>query len=474
MGSERNFAGGPLGMMAALLIGCSSFSPGDGPADAGNVDVDGGNDGAIVGQVPATPSTPLGVQAAAVPVVATVTTLAGSGTPAFADGTGASASFNIPNGVAVDAAGNVYVADAGNHRIRKVTVAGVVTTLAGSGTATFADGSGAAASFNTPFGLALDAAGNVYVVDTSNNRVRRVTPAGAVTTLAGSGTYQFADGTGAAASFRAPFGIAVDKAANVYVADSANLRIRRVTLAGVVTTLAGSGTATFADGPGAAASFSTPAGVAVDLAGNVYVGDTSNERIRRVTPGGTVSTLAGSGTAAFTDGAGATANFNSPYGVAVDAVGNVYVADQNNHRIRRVTAAGVVTTLAGSGTATFADGVGAAASFNALTGIAVDAAGTVFVGDSLNHRIRKVASVGIGELVVSWTAPSSAGTSAISGYKASASAAGQTTTTCTTPSATTACTMRGMTSGVTYSVSVTATNSDGTSSPSGSVGAAPN
>jgi len=316
-----------------------------------------------------------------------VNTLAGSGVAGSASGTGIAAQFNNPGGVAVDSAGNVYVADLSNHRIRKVTPLGVVTTLAGSGFSGFADGTGTAAQFNTPHGVAVDSAGNVYVADRNNQRIRKVTPTGVVTTLAGS-TYGSADGTGTAAQFRSPTGVAVDSAGDVYVADSENNCIRKVTPAGVVTTLAGS-TIGFADGTGTAAQFNGPIGVALDSAGNVYVADRNNNYIRKVTPTGVVTTLAGSGVSGFADGTGTAAQFNLPFGVAVDSAGNVYVVDRNNHRIRTVTPTGVVTTLAGS-TIGFADGTDTAAQFNNPFGVAVDSAGNVYVADTFNHRIRKV------------------------------------------------------------------------------------
>jgi len=318
-----------------------------------------------------------------------VTTLAGSGSYSFADGTGTAASFNGPRGVAVDSSGNVYVADTSNSRIRKITSAGVVTTLAGSGTAAYADGTGTTASFNGPQGVAVDSSGNVYVADINNNRIRKITSAGIVTTLAGSGSYSFADGTGTAASIAQPAGVAVDSSGNVYVADSGNNRIRKITSAGVVTTLAGSGIGAYTDGTGTTASFNGPQGVAVDSSGNVYVADSNNSRIRKITSAGVVTTLAGSGDWAYADGTGTTASFNGPQGVAVDSSGNVYVADTSNSRIRKITSAGVVTTLAGSA-AGFADGTGTAASFNYPYGVDVDSSGNVYVADINNSRIRKI------------------------------------------------------------------------------------
>lgn len=319
-----------------------------------------------------------------------VTTLAGSGKVGSADGTGTTASFSYPFGVAVDVVGNVYVADTGNQTIRKITAAGVVTTLAGSGSIGSADGTGTAASFNWPCGVAVDEAGNVYVADYLNNKIRKITATGVVTTLAGSGSIGSADGTGAAASFYNPFGVALDVVGNVYVADAGNNKIRKITTAGVVTTLAGSGSIGSEDGTGAAASFYYPFGVVVDLQGTVFVADNRNNKIRKITAVGVVTTLAGSGTGGSVDGTGTAASFKSPYGVTVDVAGNVFVADYDNHTIRKITATGVVTALAGSGSIGSADGTGAGANCSRPSGVAVDLAGTVYVADTNNHKIRKI------------------------------------------------------------------------------------
>ena len=326
-----------------------------------------------------------------------VTTLAGSGTSdGYVNGTGGAASFNNPIGIAVDGSSNVYVADKNNHLIRKITSAGVVTTFAGSGSAGSADGTGTGATFNSPRGVAVDGSGgNLYVGDSQNNLIRKITSTGVVTTLAGSGSSGSANGAGTGATFNSPRGVAVDGSGNVYVADRDNNLIRKITSAGVVTTLACSGSSGSANGTGTAATFNNPNGVAVDVSGNVYVADGDNNLIRKITSAGVVTTLAGSGSRGSENGTGTAASFFFPYGVAVDVSGNVYVADGENHIIRKITSAGVVTTLAGSGetkntnTDSYINGIGTAATFNSPHGVAVDAF-NVYVADRNYHRIRKI------------------------------------------------------------------------------------
>ena len=280
--------------------------------------------------------------------------LAGTpGTSGSADGTGAAARFNTANYVTANpTTGTIYIGDFGNSTIRTVTPGGVVSTLAGTpGSFAFADGTGSAARFNGNGGLALDAAGNLFVADWDNFLVRRVTAAGVVTTLAGSpGSAGSTDGTGAAARFVNPNGLAIDTAGNVYVADWGNATIRRITPAGVVTTLAGTpGSPGSADGTGAAARFSLPTGVAVDSAGNVYVADQGNNTIRRITPAGVVTTLAGlAGSPGSTDGTGSAARFTSPSVLSISPTGDLFViAGVNGETVRKITAAGVVTTVVG-------------------------------------------------------------------------------------------------------------------------------
>jgi hypothetical protein len=327
----------------------------------------------------------------------TVVTLAGlAGVSGRADGSGSAARFAYPSDVAIDSAGNLYVADTDNHTIRKiVSSTGAVTTLAGvAGTSGSADGTGSAARFNSPSGVAVDGAGNVYVADTLNHAIRKVSATSAVSTLAGlSGSLGSTDGTGSAARFWGPQGLAIDSGGNLYVADTNNDLIRKIaTSTGVATTVAGlAGSPGSADGNAAQARFNFPSGVAVDGAGNLYVADMDNHSVRAITPVGAVSTLAGlAGGSGSADGTGSVARFNSPSDVAVDGAGNVYVADTDNKTIRRIAAStGAVTTLAGlAGSSGSADGVGDAARFYLPAGIAVDNTGAIYVADTNNHTIR--------------------------------------------------------------------------------------
>ena len=323
---------------------------------------------------------------------AVVSTVAGSTTAGSANGVGAAASFNFPYGVASDAAGTIYVADAFNHQIRKITSDGTVTVLAGDGNDGNVDGPAGSARFSYPFGLAVDGAGNVYVADWGNHSIRKIAPDGSVSTLAGSGSSGNSDGTGNGASFSGPFGVAVDTAGVVYVADTNNNLIRKISSTGTVTTLAGSGTQGADNGNGQAATFRTPQNLTVDASGTVYVADTGNHQIRRISAAGVVSTVAGSGEAGNGNGASASASFNGPAGIAVAADGTLYVADSENHLIRRVTADGQVSTLAGSGNAALVDGSNAAASFDTPRSLAVVSSGNLVIADGRNHSIRRIVS----------------------------------------------------------------------------------
>lgn len=339
---------------------------------------------------PATSNTTTTTTTTVTPVTAgNVITFAGSGSPGSADGTKAQASFTAPVGIAVDGNYNVYVADLENFLIREINPAGVVSTLAGDGIDSLANGTGTAASFDYPSGVVADAAFNVYVADQGNNLIRKITPAGVVSTFAGRGAPGYADGTGTSAAFNSPVALAIDGNGNLYVADQNNNMIRKISSSGVVTTLAGDGSAGNTNGTGSTASFYSPNGLAVDASGNVYVADLVTNLIRKITPAGVVTTFAGGGRGAV-NGTGTAASFNSPSGVAVDAKGNVYVADSNNNLIRMITPAGVVSTFAGTGASGADNGALNAATFNFPTGVAIDGNGFLYVADKGNNLIRKI------------------------------------------------------------------------------------
>lgn len=329
-----------------------------------------------------------------------VSTLAGSpGQAASDDGTGAGARFNGPSSLVSDGVGNLYVTDYGNHTIRKVAVStGLVQTFAGSpGRTASTDGADTTARFYRPHGVAVDRDGTLYVTEVGNHTLRRVVSTGAVTTLAGTAPQiGSVDGTGTTARLASPVNMAVDGAGTLYVADNRNSTIRKVVFStGAVTTLAGSaGSNGSTDGTGTAARFYGPEGIAIDSTGNLYVADQGNHIVRKVTAStGAVTTLAGSaGIPGIADGTGPAARFTSPIGVALDGAGNLYVTDLLNHTIRKVAiSSGVVTTLVGApGQAGSADGIGTAARFREPFGIASDGAGFLYVSENWNHTIRKI------------------------------------------------------------------------------------
>ncbi len=344
----------------------------------------------------------------------TFTTFAGYPRCGSADGAGNVAQFLIPMGVAVDDSANLYVADTYNSTIRKISPAGLVTTIAGFPESPGSEnGSSNTARFNQPFGLAVDAASNIYVADSWNNTIRKVLPTGTnwlVTTIAGvAGASGYLDGPADAAQFSGPSGVAVDTVGNLYVADTLNHTIRLIGPSGSVTTIAGfPGASGSADGMGPTARFNAPSGVAVGRSGTVYVADSQNSTIRRLTPSGTnwvVDTIAGAPLSiGSADGLGSKARFNHPFGVGVDIAGNVYVSDMDNQLIRRLTLSGTnstVITLAGRIWAPGAylgggiDGTGTNALFNAPAGLSVDKNGNIYVADAYDNAIRKVSSAGI-------------------------------------------------------------------------------
>ena len=324
-----------------------------------------------------------------------ITTYAGGGSVFGDNGPAASAQLIQPHGVAVDISGSVYIADTDNERIRKVA-SGVITTVAGSGSAGFA-GDGAAAtsaSLFFPQGVFVDSGGNIYIADTSNNRIRKVA-AGVITTVAGTSTAGFsADNvTATSAELNLPQGVAVDAAGNLYIADTSNARIRKVANS-LIATVVGTGVAGFSgdNGPATGAQLNQPQSVAVDASGNVYVADTGNNRIREIS-GGTIVTVAGNGTAGFSgdNGRATNAQLNQPKGVAVDAAGNLYIADTGNNRIREVVN-GVIATIAGGGSANTNSGAATSIQLNLPQGVFVDSSGNVYIADTGNNRIREVSN----------------------------------------------------------------------------------
>jgi serine/threonine protein kinase, bacterial len=321
-----------------------------------------------------------------------VTTIAGGGptVKGSSDGTGVAAQFYYPWDVTIDKAGNLFVVDNGNNEIRKVTPAGVVTTFAGNTTKGNADGTGGAASFFNPAGITIDTAGNLYMADKYNNEIRKITPAAVVTTIAGISLPGSADGPGGAARFQLPSGICIDPAGNLYITDWGNNEIRKITPTGGVTTIAGNLAAGNNNGTGSAASFDVPAGIGIDAAGNLYVGEYGDDDIRKISPADAVTTIAGNTASGYGDGTGSAAQFNQPVGIVADPAGNLYVTDAGNNEIRKITPAGVVTTIAGNTLHGNSDGIGKAARFYGPSGIAIDAAGNLYVADYENNEIRKI------------------------------------------------------------------------------------
>jgi sugar lactone lactonase YvrE len=321
-----------------------------------------------------------------------VSTYAGSGTAGYADGPPLNAMFKTPSGLAVANDGTVFVVDRGNHMIRRISPEGVVSTVAGSGAAGFADGQGTAASFSDPHGITIAANGSLFVTDTFNHRIRMITPQGYVSTVAGS-TAGFADGNRTTAQFNVPHSIQFASDGSLYISDHHNHRIRRISPLGIVSTVAGNGQGSSIDGQGASATFKFPKGLAIDQNDIIFISDGDGDRIRRMTTDGQVTTLAGSGNSAFADGQGTNASFSGLSGVAVSSNQFIYVTDWNNYRIRKITYSGLVTTIAGTGSPTpFLDGFGSVATISTSQGVTVSPNGTLFVSDFGNNRIRRISN----------------------------------------------------------------------------------
>ena len=331
-----------------------------------------------------------------------ITTIAGGVSGIQGDGGPAiAARLKFPVDVYVDGMGNIYIADFRNHRVRKVDTSGIITTIAGGGAGD--GGPVSEANLNVPWGVHIDNAGNLYIADSQYHRVRKVDTSGNITTIAGTGYQGFSGdgGQGSLAELNEPLRVFVDGAGNVYIGDTSNNRVRKVDTDGIITTVAGNGTAGFSGdgGPAISASLRFPWGVHVDGIGNLYIADFFNRRIRKVDTSGIITTVAGNGTAGFSGAGGPaiSASLNGLFGISLDGIGNLYIADRSNHRIRKVDTFGIITTVAGNGTAGFSGDGGPAisASLNGVFGISLDATGNLYIADSSNQRVRKVDTSGI-------------------------------------------------------------------------------
>ena len=342
----------------------------------------------------------------------TVSTIAGNGSSTYSgDGGSALSAGLVAKNVAIDKTGNIYIVDESNGRIRCINITtGIINTVVGTGANGYSGDGGPAtnAQINNPNGMAFDKYGNMYIADGPNSVIRKVDTFGIITTVAGGGGVYTDSVMATDAGLDDPYGVAVDTFGNIYIAGAYSNMINKVNTAGIITTIAGNGTTGFSGdgGPATAAELSYPTGVAVDNAGNVYVADNSNNRIRKINAAGIITTVVGSGTVgtipggmtgSYTgDGGPATAaTINTPYYLYIDNSGNMYIPDQGNNVVRMVNAAGIITTIAGNGTAGFSGdgGPATAAEFNAPTGVAMDDTGNVLIADDANSRIRKISGL---------------------------------------------------------------------------------
>lgn len=330
-----------------------------------------------------------------------ITTVAGTGTPGFGGDGGAATSAQIsrPREIAIDADGNLYLTDSGNNRIRKISPSGIITTIAGTGNEGFSgDGSAASsASIYRPYGIAVDNHGNIFFVDGGNIRVRKINKSGIISTVAGNGEYGFSGDGGPALSAQLgkPYAVAVDSKGNLYISELDNRRIRKVDKSGKIRTIVGNGTASLSgdDGPATSATIANVTGIAVDKSGNIYFADSLTDRIRKISTKGIITTVAGGGSANPGDGGLATsAKLDAPIAVAIDSLGQIYFSEVNRNRVRKIDNLGIITTVAGDGTLGYnGDNINAkSAKLSTPQGIAVDSKGNLYIVDSTNQRIRKV------------------------------------------------------------------------------------
>jgi hypothetical protein len=419
----------------------------------------------------------------------TIDTVAGTGVAGAAGdgGPATSAQLSAPAGVAVDAAGDFFVADYGNHRVRKVDASGVITTVAGTGVAGSKGDGGPATSarLDTPTDVVVDGTGNVFIADFGNHKVRKVSPSGTISTVAGTGVAGSSGdgGQATAAKLTSPAGLDLDPAGSLLIADYGANRVRKVDASGVITTVAGTGVAgatgaTGDGGPAVGAALNAPGDV-VGHAGSVYVADSHSNRVRKVDSSGVITTVAGTGVAGYSGDGGpaASAQLNDPVGIAVDAGGNLFVAELGSSVIRKVDPSGTITSVAGTGVAGYSGDTGSAdaAQLAMPSRVNLSTGGDFFVSDLGNHRIRKVSSLGSpaavpgaptsvvadagdGEATVSWSAPLSDGGSALTGYTVTSSAGG----TVVVSGVATSTTVGGLTNGVAHTFTVAATNAVGT------------
>jgi sugar lactone lactonase YvrE len=334
-----------------------------------------------------------------------INTIAGNGTSGYSGdgGLATAAQLSSMSGVAIDVDGNLFLAEYNNNTIRKVDHSGIITTVAGTGTTGYSGDGGpaTAAEVNRPKAVAVDNAGNFYISEDDNNRIRKINSAGIISTIAGNGAATFSGDGGPAtsASLNAPAGIAIDASGNIYIADYNNNRVRKVSTSGIISTVAGTGTAGYSGdgGQATAAQLHFPVSVVVDATGNIFIADMYNACIRKVDSKGLITTIAGTGTAGYSgDGASAIhAQLSNPSALALDSYGTLYVADYDNNRIRKISTDNIITTITGNGTPGFTGDGGPAsgAEVNLPTGVALSSAGEIYIGDSGNNRVRKISLV---------------------------------------------------------------------------------